>query len=256
MNVAIIGPGRMGQSIVAQAERRQHRVVARWGSGHGTPQRTDLHGANVAFEFTRPEAAERNVIALLELGLPVVCGTTGWVPGPEVAAALRSGDGALVVAPNFSIGMQIFFRLTAEATRLCAGAALHTPWITERHHRAKRDAPSATALRLAEIVTSLDSRWTRPNLERPVGPMPADQLHVVAVRAGHEPGWHQIGWDGEHDEIILEHRARHREGFALGAVLAAEWLVGRRGRHEFDEVVDDLLGAGARSTDPGDTPRR
>jgi 4-hydroxy-tetrahydrodipicolinate reductase len=231
----------MGAAIERIAAGRGHRRVARIGSGD-TLDREALGKAEVAFEFTRPDAAAGNVAALLDAGVAVVCGTTGWKSGGDVDTALERGGGALIVAPNFSPGVQLFFRLVRVAGELLR-APLYEPYVLESHHRGKRDAPSGTAERVAEILLG-----SRPELEsrvdgNPQGPLAPGALQVASLRVGVEPGMHEVGFDGEYDRLLLRHSARGRDGFAFGAVLAAEWLAGKRGRHDFSAVLDDWLAA-------------
>jgi 4-hydroxy-tetrahydrodipicolinate reductase len=249
MKYAIVGPGRMGSAIDAEAARRGHErvtLVAR-DSGEDAGRLAARAGAELAFEFTRAEAAERNVLDLLGAGVSVVCGTTGWLAGPAVEEACAGGRAGLIVAPNFSLGVQLFLRLVAQAGSLLGRAALHEPWVHEAHHRAKRDLPSGTARAIGELLVRHDPRL-RGMHEGPLdGPLAPGLVHVSGSRGGHEPGTHCVVWDGEHETIALEHRARGRAGFALGAVLAAEWLAGRTGRHELDDVLDDVVGGARRA---------
>ena len=124
---------------------------------------------------------------------------------------------------------------------MLAAAGIHQPFVTEAHHREKLDAPSGTASRLAEILIEEDPRLRRMLAGNPDGPLAPDVLQVVSVRAGSEPGTHTVGFDGEQDRILLQHTARSRVGFALGAVVGAEWILDKRGMHDFDAVIDDLL---------------
>jgi 4-hydroxy-tetrahydrodipicolinate reductase len=238
---ALVGYGRMGREVDAVALERGHERVAILGSG-GSGSAADrdlasLEGAELAFEFTRPEAAEANVVRLLRAGLDVVSGTTGWVPGPLVAAAARDGHAGAVLAPNFSVGVVLFCRIVEHAARILSAAGLYEPYVLEAHHRHKRDAPSGTARHLASILLDADPRLDAAPTREASG-LP---LEVVSLRAGHEPGRHTVGFDGEHDGITLTHRARGRGGFAAGAVLAAEWIRGRRGVHAFEAVLEQLL---------------
>lgn len=248
-----MGYGRMGREIEAIAAKRGHRLVAVLDPSVShplsvpAPRAGALRGAEVAFEFTAPAEAERNVVSLLEAGVAVVCGTTGWdADSAAVRRAARRGRVGAVIAPNFSPGMNLFYRLVGEAARLFGPIGSYDPFVFERHHRGKKDAPSGTALelarRLAEAAPKRRRVWARP-LD---GALPAGAVHVVGVRAGHEPGLHAVGFDGEHDAITMEHRARGRAGFALGAVLAAEWVRGRSGVHGFEEVLNELLRKGGK----------
>jgi 4-hydroxy-tetrahydrodipicolinate reductase len=257
MRYALVGFGRMGRAIDAAAQARGHRcsaVVDRRG-GPGIARAIDAarwRGIEVAFEFTEPMSAKDNVIALLERGVGVVCGTTGWdAADPAVRKALARGGGGLIVAPNFSIGVAVFARLVSAAAGLCGTIGAYDPWIVERHHRGKRDAPSGTAKHLAHIVAEGTGAEVVVTEGMPDAALPPGAVHVVSVRAGQEPGRHTVGFDGPFDRIELTHAARGREGFAAGAVLAAEWLIGRRGRHDFGRVVNDLGRAPSRPVGRG-----
>jgi len=246
MKYALIGYGRMGKAVDGQALARGHDRTAILDPVHGTLpdggiDREALVGAQVAFEFTLPDVAERNVAALLEAGVPVVCGTTGWKPGASLRAVLESSPAGVVIAPNFSVGVNLFFRLVDRAARLYGTLGLHEPFVHEIHHREKADAPSGTARRLATILKDADSRIEGVQEGNPVGKISPNTLHVTSTRVGSEPGTHTVGFDGEHDRVTVRHSARSRDGFAAGAVLAAEWLGSRRGLHSFDEVLDEIL---------------
>lgn len=252
MRYALVGYGRMGQAIQAIAARRGHELVAVVDPAAEAPNVSrrlnsrSLTGVEVAFEFTAPSSAQANVLALLDAGVGVVCGTTGWdTASPGLEEAVRAAKGGLLVAPNFSIGMNLFCRVVAEAARTFGAATLHDPFVLEAHHRGKADAPSGTARRLGELILAGDARYHAVHAGNPPGPLGPGTVHVASVRAGHEPGTHTVGFDGEDDVVTLTHRARGRGGFALGAVLGGEWLVGRRGMHGFDEVVEHLLEGGA-----------
>jgi 4-hydroxy-tetrahydrodipicolinate reductase len=247
MKYALVGSGRMGQAIEIEAGRRGHLKVGefdpgRAGGSTSTPLEPSLLGQpEVVFEFTEPSAAESNLVTLLQAGIPVICGTTGWNPSPALDAALSAGQAGAIVAPNFSIGMSLFSRLVREAGRMLATAGLHRPWVFEEHHTGKKDAPSGTARHLAELVMEVDSRMRAVQEGNPADRLPEDALQVVSLRSGSEPGTHTVGFDGEYDRITLTHRARSRSGFAIGAVFAAEWLIGKTGLHRFEDVVDSLL---------------
>jgi len=246
MIYALVGTGRMGAAVEIEAGRRGHRKVGefdpgRGGSSSATIDPSTLGRPEVAFEFTEPSAAEENLVTLLQAGIPVVCGTTGWNPTPKLEAALSGSEAGAIIAPNFSIGMLLFSRLTREAGRLLGSAGLHRPWIFESHHTGKKDAPSGTARHLADLILEVDPRMRDVVVGNPDERLPEDALQVVSLRSGSEPGTHTVGFDGEYDRITLSHRARSRAGFAIGAVIAAEWLVGKKGLHRFEDVVDALL---------------
>jgi 4-hydroxy-tetrahydrodipicolinate reductase len=180
-------------------------------------------GADVAVEFTTPDAVVANVEALARLGVPVVVGTTGWVAQMErVRAAVEQHGIGLVWSPNFSIGVNAFFRIVREAARLLANESQYGAWAWEIHHHTKKDAPSGTLLKLVEQMKA--AGYSRP-------------IDVSSNRTGAHPGTHEIGFDSSADTITLRHEARSREGFARGALKAAQWIVGRKGVFEFDDIL-------------------
>ena len=227
MRVVIVGNGKMGRAVAALAERRGHAihaVVGREENAGGralTPE--SLEGADVAVEFTRPDAAARNVRRLVEAGVPVVCGTTGWEEElADVAALVERRGGALLHAANFSIGVHLFLRAAVHLAREMAGRPELGAFILEEHHAAKRDAPSGTARALRSRLAAAD---------------PAREFPITSIRAGATPGTHLLAYDGEHERIALSHVARSRLGFAAGAVAAAEWLPGHPGVHTFETML-------------------
>lgn len=245
MDYALAGYGRMGHAIESQAGARGHRRVATLGAVElnrpTAALRQDLASAELAFEFSVAEAAERNVMALLAAGVSVVCGTTGWQPTRTLFETAQGTGVGLLISPNFSLGVNLFFRIVEHAAQSLAALGLHEPYVLEAHHRAKRDAPSGTARKLAALLLAADPRLQAVHEGNSCGQLPQGTLQVVSIRAGSEPGTHSVGFDGPHDTIMLRHSARNREGFALGAVLAGEWLIGRGGVHEFDEFLDQLV---------------
>ena len=239
MRYALVGYGRMGRAIDAAAAARGHRralVVDRGARGRGTVRSVESalwKGVDVAFEFTEGEGAAERVLALLAAGVPVVCGTTGWdAAASGLRTAARRARAGAVVAPNFSVAMHVFSTLVAQASAALSRAGAYDPYIVEWHHKAKRDAPSGTARRLAGVVAASFADGV--------------EVPVASVRAGFEPGRHVVGFDGEGDLVTLTHEARGRSAFADGAVIAAEWVRTRRGIHGFDEVCRDLVRAGRR----------
>jgi 4-hydroxy-tetrahydrodipicolinate reductase len=248
MKYALVGYGKMGRAIEAAAAGRGHTlgtVVDRAGRGKRVVRTiggASWRGVTVAFEFTEPDAAKDHVIALLKRGIGVVCGTTGWDAGDaDVRRAARASNAGAVIAPNFSVGMSLFYAVVADAARRYLAVSGYDPWIADWHHRAKADAPSGTARRLAAIVAEAAPGGVAVCSGLPKAPLAPGDVHVAAVRAGSQPGRHLVGFDGPDDAVTLEHVVRGREGFAGGAVLAAEWLRGRRGLHAFEDVVDDLV---------------
>jgi 4-hydroxy-tetrahydrodipicolinate reductase len=246
---ALVGYGKMGRAVEAAAAARGHVlavVVDRTARGKGVSRTigdASWRGVKTAFEFTEPSAAREHVVDLLLRGISVVCGTTGWdASDKQVRNSARVSSGGAVIAANFSVGMNLFYQVVADAARRYLTVGDYDPWIVEWHHRGKADAPSGTARRLAAMVAAAGPSPSAVCEGLPAGMIPRGDIHVASLRAGHEPGRHRVGFDGKNDAITLEHAARGRAGFAEGAVLAAEWLRGRQGLHGFDEVVDDLAG--------------
>lgn len=229
MNIALVGYGKMGRMIEQVATARGHRIAARFdidnnANGEGLTAEA-LRGVDVAIEFSTPETVIENVRRLVSLSVPVVVGTTGWYERlGEIEQLVADRNGSLVYSPNFALGVNLFFRIVREAAQLLAQFPEFDPFLIEQHHRMKKDAPSGTALKLAEQMRQSYGSRT-----------PA----AVSVRAGSIPGTHEVGFDSPAETIVLTHTARNREGFAGGAVLAAEKLAGRRGCFEFAELLFD-----------------
>lgn len=243
MRLALLGYGRMGRAVEEEARERGHEVALRLTSednpgGRGiTAQTTD--GVDVAVDFSVPGAVVENVRACVAQGLDMVVGTTGWHDRmDEVRALVESGRAGLIHGANFSLGVQLLFRLARRAGRLAEAVGGYDVHVSEVHHRHKVDHPSGTALVLARALLeelSGKATWAPAPGEGPVDPA---VLQVTSVRVGEEPGTHVVALDGPHDRIELRHQARGRRGFAAGAVRAAEWIPGRKGVFS----VDDMLG--------------
>lgn len=236
MRVAVVGYGAMGHEIEQVLREAGHDpvVVSR---GQAFPP-----DCPVGIDFTRAEAVPANVSAALGAGARYVVGTTGWEERlPEVRTRVERAGGGLVYGANFSIGVNLFYRIVRQAAALMAAHTDYDPYLLERHHRRKRDAPSGTARVLAEIVAGTGGSRSRAAwaLE---GPLPDDAFHVASLRAGGIPGEHTVGFDSGWDEILLTHRARSRRAFAQGALRAAEWIVARTGCHAFEDILEQLSG--------------
>lgn len=237
MRVAVVGHGAMGRELEAALRESGHDPVVA-GRGQGFPA-----GCPVGVDFTAPEAVVDNVRRALAAGARYVVGTTGWDERrDEVRRLVHEAGGGLVHAANFSLGVNLFYRIVGQAAGLLARFPEYDPYVLERHHRHKRDAPSGTALRLAALLAAAGGRRSRPTVSL-AGPLGESEFHVAALRAGEIVGEHSVGFDAGVDEILIEHRARSRRGFARGAVLAAEWIAGRTGFFSFDEVLDALAAA-------------
>ncbi len=235
MNIALIGYGKMGKEIEQILLQRGHTITLR--STRSTPfKAADLAGTDVAIEFTEPHSAVDNILKCFEAGVPVIVGTTGWYTRmPEVREACASMNGGLFTASNFSIGVNILFKVNKELARIMSDFEEYTPSMEEIHHTAKRDAPSGTAITLAEgILENYPSRqgWINESTED------VHQLGIVSRREGEVPGTHIVRYSSAVDEIQLVHQAYNRKGFALGAVKAAEYMHDKKGVFG----MSDLLG--------------
>lgn len=220
MKLAIIGHGKMGRMIEQLAPEYGFSIHACVDVGDDFARAA---GADVAIEFTHPEAVVGNVEKLAAMRLPVVVGTTGWLGQMDhVKAVVARHESGLLWSPNFSVGVNVFIRLVNEAARLLADEPEYGAWAWEIHHDTKKDAPSGTMIKLVEGMK--DAGYARP-------------IDVSSNRAGRHPGTHDIGFDSAADTITLRHAARSREGFARGALKAAQWLVGKQGVHEFSDVL-------------------
>ena len=236
MNIALIGYGKMGKEIEQILLQRGHTITLR--STRSTPfKAADLAGTDVAIEFTEPHSAVDNILKCFEAGVPVIVGTTGWyMRMPEVHEACAQMNGGLFTASNFSIGVNILFKINKELARIMHDFDEYTPSMDEIHHTAKRDAPSGTAITLAEgILENYPDRdgWINESTED------AHKLGIVSRREGEVPGTHIVRYSSAVDEIQLVHQAYNRKGFALGAVKAAEFMHGKKGVFG----MSDLLGA-------------
>lgn len=227
MKLALIGYGKMGKMLEKLAPEYGFEVavildVADNVNGAGIT-RDRFAGVDAAIEFSTPEAAVANATALAGIGVPVVIGTTGWLGEMEkVKSAVEAGGSAAVWSPNYSVGVNVFFRLVAEAAKLLAGQAEYGAYAWEIHHDEKKDAPSGTLLKLVDEMKK--AGYGRG-------------IDVASNRAGRVPGTHEIGFDSAADTITLRHTARSREGFARGALQAAKWVVGKKGFYEFSETL-------------------
>ncbi len=236
MKIALIGCGAMGKLIKTLAENKNYEIpvviVESNANLSGERLAERLKGVNAAIDFSIAEAVKRNVEACVLAEVPLVEGTTGWnSEREEIKKLVEEKNGAFVFGANFSIGVNLFYKIADYASELVSKFEDYEAFIEEQHHSRKRDVPSGTALKLKEIVAK--------NIEK--------DFSVSATRAGSIPGTHRVGFDGNADQILLEHTARSREGFASGAILAAEWIVGRRGFWEFTDVVDEILKTNGKS---------
>ncbi len=237
MNIAIIGYGRMGHEIEVVAKERGHSIglIIDQNNQHElTPE--NLQNVDAAIEFTLPHTAFNNVRTCLDAGIPVVCGTTGWTDKLQEAKSLaEDSNGALFYASNFSIGVNLFFKLNRTMAKYINKVKGYSSAIEEIHHTQKKDAPSGTAITLAEIIGEEMEElkgWTLlPEFEE-------DKIPVKAIREADVTGTHTVFYGSEQDEITLTHKAKSRKGFALGAMLAAEFSVEKKGFLTMDSLLD------------------
>ncbi|GAB3901232.1 4-hydroxy-tetrahydrodipicolinate reductase [Larkinella knui] len=237
MKIVLLGYGKMGKTIEQIALDRGHEIVGRIDVNNRTLLETFQKGdVDVAIEFSSPEAAVDNIRDCLKRGWPVICGTTGWLEHrAEIEDLCRQTNGAFFYASNYSIGVNLFFRLNKILARFMKNHPSYQVSMTEIHHTEKRDAPSGTAITLAEgIIEQMPSkkRWVNDAPEEP------DAVVIESLREGTVPGTHVVRYDSDVDFIEIQHVARSRQGFALGAVIASEWLVGKQGVFG----MEDLLG--------------
>lgn len=230
MKLALFGYGAMGQLVEKLARAAGDEVgliqTSRDASPDGPPIETLLKGHEAAIDFSVGAAVLRNVEACAVAGVPLVEGTTGWQESePAARQIIEEQNGAMVYGANFSIGVNVFYRIVSNAASLMARLDQYQAFIEEEHHSRKRDAPSGTALKLKGLI----AKHTK------------GETPIASVRAGHIPGTHRVGFDSVADQVTLTHMARSREGFAAGALLAARWIVGRKGVFEFSEVIDEIL---------------
>jgi 4-hydroxy-tetrahydrodipicolinate reductase len=230
MKIAIIGTGKMGK-LIAQLAREQEMEIfveidetASQLSAQELAEK--LGGTDAAIDFSVAEAVRKNVEACVLADVPLVEGTTGWNADLEnIRKFVAENNGAFCYGANFSIGVNLFYRIADFASELFAKIENYEVFIEEQHHSRKKDQPSGTALKLKSIVAEHIKK----------------EFSVSSTRAGNIPGTHRVGFDGAADQILLEHTARSREGFALGALLAAKWIVGKKGVFEFTEAMDEIL---------------
>ena len=229
MKIALIGYGKMGHIIESIALERGHEIVCIIDQNNLDEFESDAFAsAEVAIEFTTPQTAEQNILRAWKAGVPVVCGTTGWNVEPlkqqllcNSTQLLHHTTPSLMWSSNYSIGVNIMFALNKQLAKFMRSYSEYTPHMTEVHHIHKLDAPSGTAKTLQEAIG--DDRLTIADIE--------------SIREGEVPGIHTVIWDSEVDTITITHSAKSRKGFALGAVIAAEWMKGKTGWHDFTEVI-------------------
>lgn len=231
MKIALVGYGKMGKIIGEIAESRGHEVVAKLNE---SPTLENLNNPDVVIEFSNPEVAFNNIKICLENKIPVVCGTTGWLDQkPEIEKIATENETAFLYGSNFSLGVNLFFALNEKLADLMKNFAEYKVQLEEIHHTHKKDAPSGTAISLAEGIIKNDNRFDAWKLDETKG----NELGIFAIREDEVPGTHSIFYRSEVDEIEIKHTAFNRNGFALGAVIAAEWIQGKKGNFSMKDVL-------------------
>jgi len=231
MKIALVGYGRMGKIIDEIALKRGHEVVARLKE---TPTAENLNNPDVVIEFSLPEVAFDNIKACLENKIPVICGTTGWLERKDEVEKLSLENGtAFLYGSNFSLGVNLFFALNEKLADLMKNVDQYSCQLEEIHHVHKLDAPSGTAISLAEEIIKNNAKFDAWKLEE----TKEKQLGIFAIREDEVPGTHSVYYRSEVDEIEIKHKAYNRNGFALGAVVAAEWIKDKKGNFTMKDVL-------------------
>ena len=232
MKIALIGYGAMGKLIELAAIAHGHAISVIVDDCDANLTAAELSekikGCDTAIDFTVASAVERNVRACTEAGVALALGTTGWNESrAEIEQIVAENTGSVVFGANFSIGVNLFYKVAEFAAEIFAKFPEYETFIEEQHHSRKVDSPSGTALKIKSLVEKHINK----------------DISVAATRAGNIPGTHRVGFDSNADQILLEHTARSREGFAAGSILAAEWIVGKTGFYEFGDIMDEITGA-------------
>ncbi|MFT7335654.1 MAG: 4-hydroxy-tetrahydrodipicolinate reductase [Porticoccaceae bacterium] len=240
MKIALLGYGKMGQVIERIAMERGHEIVLKKDE-HNTYE--GLSNADVAIDFSIPTAAVSNISNCFHSNVPVISGTTGWLDHfDEMVSLCKEKNGAFISSSNFSLGVNIFFELNEYLAKMMSKLDSYTVAMEEIHHTQKLDAPSGTAISLANgiIENSNFTNWTldNPKASDPNNGEQAKQIHIEAKRIGTVPGTHTVTYNSAVDAIEIKHTAHNREGFALGAVIAAEWIVGKQGVFTMKDVLN------------------
>lgn len=227
MKIALLGYGRMGQAIEKIAIDRGHTIVAKIDKDNPD----EAYEADVAINFSVPMAAYENITSAIDKKIPVVCGTTGWLDRlDEVETLCQQNEGAFLYASNFSLGVNLFFELNVKLADMMQKQPLYTASIEEIHHTQKLDKPSGTAITLAEGISSAGNVW---HLVEDNG----EGVPITSIRKDEVPGTHTVTYRSEIDEISITHTAHNRTGFALGAIIAAEWIQNKKGIFSMRDVL-------------------
>ena len=234
MKIALIGYGKMGKAIESIALERGHTITSRYTSSEPLVSES-LSNADVAIEFTNPESAGKNIETCINAGVPVIVGSTGWYDRfDELSSLCAETGGSFLHATNFSLGVNLFFKLNKELAKLMNNQD-YQPSIMEVHHLEKKDSPSGTAITLAEgLLTNFNGKlgWVNHPTNN------KSELEIVSERTPNVPGTHRITYKSDIDNIEIAHIAHNRKGFALGSVVAAEWILGKQGVFSMEDVLN------------------
>ena len=231
MKIALVGYGKMGHIIDEIATKKGHEVVARLNE---TPTLENLNNPDVVIEFSNPEVAFNNIKVCLENKIPVICGTTGWLDRKaEIEEISVENNSAFLYGSNFSLGVNLFFALNEKLANLMKDFSEYNIQLEEIHHTHKKDAPSGTAISLAEGIIKNNERFDAWKLEETLN----KELGIFAIRQDEVPGTHSVYYKSEVDEIEIKHTAFNRNGFAIGAIIAAEWIIGKSGNFTMNDVL-------------------
>ena len=231
MRIALFGYGRMGKMIEQAALNRNHNIVAKIDID---TKEIDFSSFDVAIDFSMPTAAYGNITKCLENNVPIISGTTGWLDNYDKAVSLcKEKEGAFIYASNFSLGVNVFFELNEYLAKMMKNLKQYNVSMEEIHHTQKLDSPSGTAITLAEGVIN-NSDYTKWKLDESGD----NQIPITAKRIEAVPGTHTVAYNSDIDSIEIKHTAHNREGFALGAVIAAEWILGKKGNFTMRDVLN------------------
>jgi 4-hydroxy-tetrahydrodipicolinate reductase len=237
VKIALIGYGKMGKEIEKVALERNHTIVRIFSEEKPFLEATEID-ADVAIEFTAPHLAVPHIEHCLQLNLPAVVGTTGWdTPLPRIKRATKNHNGSVLYASNFSLGVHLFFEMTKKFSRLMDPHD-YQPSITEIHHTEKLDQPSGTAITTAEYILQELKTLNEWELNDSTSKIYLDKLPIISKRIENVPGTHEVRFSSDIDELALTHTANNRKGFALGAVIAAEWILNKKGLFTMSDVLN------------------
>lgn len=242
MRIGLIGYGKMGRELERLAQQRQHAITRVFTRQNPVWDAEDLSQIDVLIDFSKAEAVRRNIETAARAKVNVVEGTTGWYHAlEEIAQLVQTSQIGVIYAPNFSLGVQLFFMIVEHAGKLFDHFPDYDLFVHEIHHNQKADSPSGTALQLGNILLKTIRRKRELVTDCVASKIEAFQLHISSTRVGSVPGTHIVGFDSIADTIELTHSARSRAGFALGALIAAEWIIGKQGLFTMDDLLTQIL---------------